>query len=208
MSRSNTPIPIAVFASGRGSGFDALVSAIKEKKLNAKIVALVCNRANAPVIQKAKDAGITPLVAWQDEKLITHLKTLGVRWLVLSGYMKILTESWILNWQERGASWSRIVNIHPSLLPAFPGIHSYQQAFDYGCKVAGVTVHLVEPKIDSGPICAQIAFDISDCQNAQDVETRGLAIEHTLYPQTLSWLLDENFNLHTQGERLHVIQKN
>ena len=86
-----------------------------------------------------------------------------------------------------------MVNIHPSLLPAFPGLNSYAQAYRYGAKVAGVTVHLVEAEVDSGPICAQEAFSIDDCQSEEEVEKRGLAVEHQLFPQVLSWVLPEKF---------------
>ena len=94
---------------------------------------------------------------------------------------------------ERG--YVRIVNIHPSLLPAFPGKNSYQRAFEHGCLVTGVTVHFVDEGLDSGWICAQESFSISDCQSATDVENKGLPIEHRLYVDTLKWVLPEMFEV-------------
>ena len=88
----------------------------------------------------------------------------------------------------------RIVNVHPSLLPSFPGVDAYRQAFEFGAKSTGVTVHLVELAVDSGPICAQESFSIADCRSVDEVEKRGLAIEHRLFPQTLSWVLAEKFD--------------
>jgi phosphoribosylglycinamide formyltransferase-1 len=89
--------------------------------------------------------------------------------------------------------YHRIVNVHPSLLPAFPGKNGYDQAWSHGVAVSGVTVHLVDPGVDEGPICAQEAFAIHDCASAREVEGRGLAVEHRLYPATLSWVLAERF---------------
>jgi phosphoribosylglycinamide formyltransferase-1 len=113
--------------------------------------------------------------------------------------MRILTP-YLIDAFRCDKGYSRMVNIHPSLLPAFPGTHAYAQAFRYGVKITGVTVHLVEPVVDSGPICAQEAFSIEDCQSEDEVEMRGLAVEHRLYPKALNWILAERFAYH--GNRI------
>jgi phosphoribosylglycinamide formyltransferase-1 len=199
------PTPIAIFASGRGSNFDAILRAVREGRLAADIVALVSDRAEAPALEKARAAGIRaihvapPANLKGDERRRAHeeaiLRVLGPlspRFLVMAGYMRVMTSTLIEAFRsERG--YSRIVNVHPSLLPAFPGVSSYEQAFNHGAHLAGVSVHLVELEVDSGPICAQEAFSIADCASVEEVERRGLAIEHRLFPQTLSWVLPEKF---------------
>jgi phosphoribosylglycinamide formyltransferase-1 len=107
---------------------------------------------------------------------------------------------------ERG--YSRIINIHPSLLPAFTGVSSYRQAFEFGVKTTGVTVHLVEAAVDSGPICAQEVFDIGDCKSVDEVERRGLAIEHRLFPETLKWVLPEAFSVEKRGPGRFSVRAN
>jgi phosphoribosylglycinamide formyltransferase 1 len=202
---------IAIFASGRGSNFEAIESAVRDGRLDAKIVAVVSDQTNAPVLEKARSKGLkviaVPLVlkdrVEHEKKILTELAGERPQFLVLAGYMRIMTPHLIENFRsEKG--YSRIVNIHPSLLPAFPGVDSYAQAFQHGTKIAGVTVHLVENQVDSGPICAQESFDISGCQSAEIVERLGLAIEHRLYPESLSWILPEKFSVTDRGGRLCV----
>ncbi|MGZ3689764.1 MAG: phosphoribosylglycinamide formyltransferase, partial [Bdellovibrionota bacterium] len=157
--------PIAIFASGRGSNFDAVQSAVQRGELDAKIVALVSDQPGAPVLAKAKSAGVPTIVvpkpsgsgdtarAAHERAILEKLAPLDPHFIVLAGYMRIMTSTLIEAFRsERGHS--RIVNVHPSILPAFPGVNAYEQAFRYGCKVAGVTVHLVEKEVDSGPILA------------------------------------------------------
>jgi len=195
--------PIAILASGRGSNFDAIYSAVRSGQLDAEIVAVLSDKADAAVLDKAKKAGLraisVPTVKGSsrqehESKILEALEPLRPRFLVLAGYMRIMTPHLIERFRsERG--YSRIVNIHPSLLPAFPGVESYAQAFHAGVKVSGVSVHFVETEVDSGPICAQEAFRIDDCRSVSEVEQRGLAVEHRLYSETLRWVLPEKFEI-------------
>jgi phosphoribosylglycinamide formyltransferase 1 len=195
--------PIAILASGRGSNFDAIWAAVHSGRLEAEVVGVLSDRLDAPVLEKAKAAGLKAICVphlkggsreEHETRMIAELEKLQPKFLVLAGYMRIMTPLLIERFRsERG--YSRIVNIHPSLLPSFPGVDAYGQAFDAGVKVAGATIHLVESEVDSGPICAQEAFPIDDCESVTDVERRGLAVEHRLYAQTLSWVLPEKFNL-------------
>jgi phosphoribosylglycinamide formyltransferase-1 len=210
---------IAVLASGRGSNFDAILAATRSRALDAEIVAVVTDRPGAPVVDKARKAGIQvfeipfPAADGQpdiqlrrqlhEQKVLAELAPLNPRFLVLAGYMRVMTPKLIEAFRSP-QGYTRIINVHPSLLPAFPGVGSYAQAFKHGAKLAGVTVHLVEHEIDSGPICAQEAFSISACASAEDVERLGLAIEHRLYVETLSWVLPEQFTFERRGERHHV----
>lgn len=195
---------IAILASGRGSNFEAIHGAVLGGGLRAEIAAVVVDRAEAPVVGLARAAGAPTLVVAGEKDRARHnqavlealasLKGVAPQFLVLAGYMRILSDELIEKFRSpRG--YARIVNVHPSLLPAFPGRDSYAQAFAHGAKVTGVTVHLVESEIDSGPICAQESFSIADCRSAAEVEARGLAVEHRLYPQALDWILAERFDV-------------
>ncbi len=207
---------IAVFASGRGSGFEAIAKAIGDGKLRAEITSLVCDVEGAAVLEKAKRVGIkTHLICpslelpagesrrtEHEQRILRAIEDESADFVVLAGYMRILGKP-ILEAFKHG-DYSRVVNVHPSLLPAFPGIDAYRQAFHHGCKVSGVSVHLVSSELDSGPICAQESFSIEGCQSAEEVEKLGLALEHRLYPQTLAWVLAENFVLEAREGRFHV----
>lgn len=209
-------VPIALFASGRGSNFDAIVAAVKAGRLNARILCVISDQADAPVLEKARTQKIP---AWSlprvpgdsreshEKKILDALRAEKEfpRFAVLAGYMRVLTENFLEPFRsDRG--YARVVNIHPSLLPAFPGRDSYAQAFRYGCKRAGVTVHLVDREVDSGPICAQESFSIESCRSVEEVERLGLALEHRLYPQTLEWVLPEKFEIEndSDGRRMRV----
>lgn len=213
--------PIVILASGRGSNFRAIVEACRAGRLDAEIRALITDQPQAGAIAIAREAGIAvEVVAWpsreahpglgveerrmlHDRVLLEVVRRLDPRFIVLAGYRRVMTRPLIEAFRsERG--YSRIINIHPSLLPAFPGLDSYGQAFRHGVKVTGVSIHLVEEVVDSGPICAQEAFSIADCREVFDVEKRGLEIEHRLYPETLSWVLPERFEVLKIQGRLHV----
>jgi phosphoribosylglycinamide formyltransferase-1 len=210
-------IPVAILASGRGSNFEAILRAVRSGGLpDTQIVALVSDQPAAPALEKARSAGVKTIVVpaqgseqrkAHDQKVVDALREAGARWVVMAGYMRIVTSTLIEAFRsERG--YSRIVNVHPSLLPAFRGLEGYAQAFRHGAKVAGVTVHLVETELDSGPICAQEAFSIEDCSSEKEVESRGLAIEHRLYPETLKWVLPEKFSIEKRPEGRLCVRPN
>lgn len=197
-------VKAALLASGRGTNFQALMEATRADQLSVEWVALVCDRPNAPVIEKAKLSGIEVKMVLQesrihqDEKILEALRPYQPQFLVMAGYTRIVTAK-LLEAFRSPRGYTRVTNIHPSLLPAFPGLHSYEKAYDYGAKWAGVTVHCVEEQVDSGPILAQEVFDISKCESASEVEKLGLAVEHRLYSQTLKWFFEEKFELSHRG---------
>jgi len=194
---------IAVLASGRGSNFEAIAKAVQSGALKAEIVLVGSDKNDALVLEKAKSFGIEALVQKDQSLLCQTLQSKHVDYVVLAGFMRILGANFIEAFRDpRG--FARIVNIHPSLLPAFPGLDSYKQAFTHGVKAAGVTVHFVDAGVDTGPICAQKSFSIVDCESVEEVERLGLAIEHELYPQTLNWILHNQFEISERGGRLHV----
>ena len=209
---------IVVFASGRGTGFDSIQRAVASGTLKTQITSVVCDQPGAGVLSKAKAANIATHLVQTD----VALEPVGVRrrahedaiirsielekpdWIVLAGYMRIFTPHFIKAFAS-GKGYSRIVNVHPSLLPSFSGVDGYAQAFQYGCKITGVSVHLVDDSLDGGPLLAQEAFSIDGCKSVDEVERRGLEIEHRLYPETLEWVLAEEFEL---SERRVCVRKN
>lgn len=202
MALGRTP-RIAVLASGRGSNFLAIARAISDKKLTAEIVLVASDRAQASVLEKAHQQGLPTLIEKDQKKLKAALLEAKVDLVVLAGYMRILTPEFIAGFSDpRG--FSRIINIHPSLLPAYPGLESYKRAFEDQAKTTGVTVHFVDTGVDTGPICAQREFTIADCASVEDVEARGLKVEHELYPETLQWVLQNKFEIVEKGGKLHV----
>lgn len=194
---------IAVLASGRGSNFSAIAKAVGENRLAAEIVLVGSDRGDALVLEKARDLGLKTLVEKDQGRMAAALRELQVDYVVLAGFMRILKKEFISAfYDDRG--FSRIVNIHPSLLPELPGLDSYRRAFEQKLSKTGVTVHFVDAGVDTGPICAQESFSIADCASVEEVEKRGLAIEHALYPQTLRWILANEFEILQQGEKLYV----
>lgn len=181
---------IAVFASGSGSNFEAIAQACQSGELLAEIVVVITDRPAAYVVERAKEMNI-PVAAYEakafrskeafEEAIVERLTDDGVEWLVLAGYMRLIGPT-LLN-----AFPSRIVNIHPSLLPAFPGKDAIGQAIAHGVKVTGVTVHLVDEGMDTGPILAQQAVAVVH----NDLEKTAQSIhevEHVLYKETLQQL--------------------
>ena len=189
---------IAILASGRGSNAMAIIRAIRKGELRAELTAVISDNREASVLEKVREQGLKAIALTatnskaREAELVRLLQQFQADWVVLAGYRKILSSQVIEQFRD-SRGYSRIVNIHPSLLPAFPGLGSYQKAFDSGVKVTGVTVHLVEPEVDAGPVVAQESFQITDGDTVLTVEKKGLAIEHRLYALTLNEILKEEF---------------
>jgi len=184
-----TKISVAVLASGRGSNFKAIHEAIVAGRCNAVIKVLITNKPDAPVIGMAKEYGIPVEIVERkkfksreelDDRIKALLDKYEVGLVVLAGYMLVLKSKNLLE-----AYKNRIINVHPALLPSFPGEDAQKQAFDYGVKISGVTIHLVDESLDAGPILYQEAVDISDCRTAEDVSYKLLKIEHTAYAKVI-----------------------
>ncbi|WP_232055774.1 phosphoribosylglycinamide formyltransferase [Paenibacillus alvei] len=184
---------MAVFASGSGSNFQALVDAAAcGQRLKADIALLVCDKPQARVIERAKQAGVQTAI-FEPKKYASHeeyeqdvlrlLHKQRIDLVVLAGYMRLVTPVLLRAYE------GRMVNIHPSLLPAFPGMHAVRQALDYGVKVTGVTVHLVDEGMDTGPILAQQVVAILPNDTEDTLSARIQQAEHELYPQVVQNLL-------------------
>ncbi|HJF31100.1 MAG TPA: phosphoribosylglycinamide formyltransferase [Sporosarcina psychrophila] len=189
----NQKVKIAVFASGSGSNFAAIEQACSAGELNAEIVLMVTNKPEAFVVERAEKSSI-PVAAFRpkdfetkdayEDAILRSLQDAGVEWLVLAGYMRLVGPILL------SAFPSRIVNIHPSLLPSFPGKDAIGQAVAHGVKVTGVTVHLVDEGMDTGQILAQHAVRVVDGDPDKTAEAIH-AVEHGLYKDTLNKLFSQ-----------------
>lgn len=174
-------IKIAVLASGRGSNFQSIIDGIKEGDIDGQIVLLLSDKRDAYALERAKQNGIPTQVISRSEcasrgemnhKIKEALDSYSPDLVVLAGYMRIITDELLIPYRNR------IINIHPALLPSFPGLDGQKQAFEYGVKVSGCTVHFVDGGCDTGPIIEQTCVDIRDCKSADDVCEKILPFEH------------------------------
>lgn len=184
---------LAVFASGEGTNFEAIATACSTGVLQAEVALMVCDKPGAKVVERAAGHGIESFVfspkeypskAGYEREIVRRLNRAGVELVCLAGYMRILGDELL------GAYGGRIVNVHPSLLPAFRGAHAIEQALEYGVKVFGVTIHYVDATLDGGRIIAQRAFSYEGT-NAAELETMVHAIEYPLYIETIGKLLEQ-----------------
>jgi phosphoribosylglycinamide formyltransferase-1 len=182
-------VQIAVLASGRGSNFKAIADAIAAGRCDARIKVLITNNSAAPAIQIAQSAKIPVEIVERknfktrdemDDAILAILRRHGAELAVLAGYMLLLKGKPLLE-----AYRNRIINIHPALLPSFPGATAQKDAFDYGVKVSGVTIHLVDETLDGGAIIYQETVDISDCRSAEEVAAKILKAEHSAYAKVV-----------------------
>jgi len=196
---------IAVFASGNGSNFSAIAKARKSGKIKGDLALLVCDNPQAGVIRRAKRAGTRiALVQRKDfiskkdfeEKIIGLLKENNIGLIVLAGYMRILSPEFVEAYR------GRIINIHPSLLPSFKGGHGIRDAFGYGAKVTGVTVHFVDAETDNGPIILQAPVKIEENDTPGSLEARIHKLEHKLYPQAIELFLEGKLKI--SGRKVRV----
>ncbi|UUX35026.1 phosphoribosylglycinamide formyltransferase [Fundicoccus culcitae] len=185
---------IALFASGTGSNVQALITAVEEGRLDATLVCLVCDNPQAAVIDKAQQAQIPTLVlppsacphrqAWE-EHILAFLQAHQTDLIVLAGFMRIIGDTLLEAYPKR------IINIHPSLLPEFPGRHGIQDAYEAGVAQTGVTIHFVDAGIDTGEIIAQESLAIPQEATLAELEAAIHAIEHRLYPAALQTLIEK-----------------
>lgn len=182
---------LAVFASGSGTNFEAIAQACADGVIDAEVALMVCDVPSAAVIARAERFGIRKFVfspkqysckADYEKEIVDKMDALGIDLVCLAGYMRIVGETLLKAYE------GRIINIHPSLLPAFKGAHAVEQAVEYGVKVYGITIHYVNSDLDGGRIIAQKAFEY-DGSDAEEVHRIGRKIEHELYIKTINQLL-------------------
>jgi phosphoribosylglycinamide formyltransferase 1 len=184
---------IVILISGRGSNMEAIVRACASEGWDARIAAVVSNRPDAAGLAFAKERGIAAVVVDHkayatrdafDAELAAAIERFSPDVVVLAGFMRLLTSAFIQRFRRR------IVNIHPSLLPAFTGLHTHRRAIDAGCKLAGATVHFVTEELDSGPIVAQAVVPVLPGDTEATLSARVLSREHQMYPRAVRWIVD------------------
>jgi phosphoribosylglycinamide formyltransferase 1 len=194
---------IAVLLSGRGSNFEALAENISAGKIpRAEIAIVISNKPDAQGLERAKSRGIpTRMIPSKglereayDRLVVATLQEQQVELICLAGYMRLLSAYFVAAFPQR------IINIHPSLLPSFPGLESQKQALEYGVKLAGCTVHFVDENLDAGPIILQSAVPVLDSDNEQTLSERILREEHRIYSQAVEIILEGKYKI--EGRRV------
>jgi len=200
--------PIGVLVSGRGSNLEAILSHIKEGKLDAEVVAVISDREDAKALKVAENYGVdtyyipclekkTVLVGEAEKKYIELFKGKGVKLIVLAGFMRIIKKDFL------DAFKGRIMNIHPALLPSFKGLEGQKQALEYGAKVSGCTVHFVNEGIDVGPIILQEVVPVHDNDSVDSLSQRILMHEHEIYSKAIQLFVEGR--LKVEGRRVKVL---
>lgn len=180
---------VAVFASGSGSNFDSIAKHVQQGQLNIELACLVCNKPDAFVLQRAEAFDVpTVLLNHQDypnreahdRAIIEAIKAFGVEWIIMAGWMRIVSPLLIEAFE------GRVLNIHPSLLPSFKGLRAVEQAWQAGVKITGCTVHFVVPEMDAGPIVGQAAVPVLEDDTLETLQHRIHSQEHLLYPRAIA----------------------
>lgn len=201
------PLRVAVLASGRGSNLQAIIDSIEKGTLDAMLAVVISNKAEAQALDRGRAHGIpavfldpkaAPGREEYDRLILEQLRRHGVELVALAGYMKIVS-SVLLD-----AYPTRIMNIHPSLLPAFPGLAAQRQALEWGAKVSGCTVHFVTEGIDAGPIIRQAAVPILEGDTEATLAARILIEEHRIYPQAIQLFAEERLTVEGRRVRIRV----
>jgi phosphoribosylglycinamide formyltransferase-1 len=188
---------IGILLSGRGSNFEAIADSIKAGRLNADIAVVISNRAEAPGLDSAKRRGLNAVLIpskgrvreEHDAEIVKALKQAQVDLVCLAGYMRLLSADFVRAFRDR------IINIHPSLLPAFPGVDAQKQALAYGVKVSGCTVHFVDEHLDHGPIILQKTVPVLQTDDEHSLSARILEQEHIAYSEAIAKLLPGEFEI-------------
>jgi phosphoribosylglycinamide formyltransferase-1 len=200
MSRSGRTLGVLI--SGRGTNLQAILDAIREGKLDARVGVVISNKANAQGLERAKEFGAPTAVIDHkafdsreafDRRVLEELNKHEVDVVCPAGFMRLLSPVLVR------AFPNRILNIHPALLPSFPGLHGQRQALEYGVKISGATVHIVDEELDHGPILLQAAVPIVGSDTEESLSARILEQEHRLYPEAIAMLLDGKFRF--EGRR-------
>jgi len=199
------PLRLGVLASGRGSNLQAILDAIDAGRCPARVAVVVSDRKDAGALDRARRAGLPavhvdplshPDRSAFDEAVTAVLAEHGVELVCLAGYMRLLSKEFIAAWRNR------ILNVHPALLPAFPGLHAQRQALDHGARVSGATIHFVDEGVDTGPIVLQAAVAVGEDDTEATLAARILTEEHRLYPEAIR--LYAEGRLAIEGRRVRI----
>ena len=196
---------IGVLISGRGSNMESIVSAAEEGRIPAVVAVVVSNEPAAPGIARAQGRGVETVVLdhraasreEQDRRIVSVLEERRVDLVCLAGYMKLLTAVFL------DAYPGRILNVHPALLPAFPGLNVQKKALEYGVRFSGATVHFVDPGVDTGPIILQAAVPVEQDDTPQSLSDRILKEEHRIYPEAVRLFFEDRLRI--EGRRVRIL---
>jgi phosphoribosylglycinamide formyltransferase 1 len=197
---------IVILISGRGSNMLAIAQACRDERWPARIEAVIANAADAAGLDAARRLGITSQCVPHagrvrredfDDALAAAIDSHRPDLVLMAGFMRILGHTFVQRYH------GRMLNIHPSLLPAFPGLHTHRRAIEAGCRIAGATVHFVTPMLDHGPIIAQAAVPVRPDDDEQSLAARVLQAEHHLYPQAVRWFVHDRLRL--DGDRVQQL---
>ena len=189
---------IGILISGRGSNMMSIVAACGTGTIPGEVALVVSNRADAAGIQWAEEHGLATAILSHkdftnredhDRAIVGRLVEVGVEWVCLAGYMRLLSQPFI------EAFPNRILNIHPALLPSFPGLHAQKQAFEYGVKTTGCTVHFIDSGVDTGPIVLQESVSVMEDDDEESMSKRILAVEHKIYSQAIRLFFENRLKL-------------
>lgn len=207
MSESQNPLKIGVLISGSGSNLQAIIDRIAQGSLNAEIVLVISSRPDAYGLERAAKAGISTIAlnrevfkdaAAANQQIADALKDAGAEYVIMAGYMRKLTN------EVLDAYPDKVVNLHPALLPSFKGAHAIEDAFNYGVKVTGITVHFANEDYDKGPIIAQCAVEVREDDTLDSLEARIHEAEHALYPEVISWLAAGRVQIDEETRTVHI----
>ena len=196
---------IVILISGRGSNMEALLDAVSRGELPVRVAAVVSNRPDAKGLETASSRGVATAIVDHktfagreafDAALAGCIDSFAPDLVVLAGFMRILTEGFVRRYE------GRLVNIHPSLLPAFPGLHTHQRALEEGVRIHGCTVHFVTPALDHGPVIVQAAVPVCDGDDEAALAARVLQQEHVVYPLAVRWFAEGRLSLENGRVRL------
>jgi len=201
-------LPLAVLASGRGSNLGAILDACRADDFPARVALVVSDRESAAALERARGEGVDAVFldpkgygdrAAYDDALVATLERYRPGLVCLAGFMRLLGSAFVKAWA------GRLMNIHPSLLPAFPGLHPHRQALDYGVKVSGATVHFVDDGVDSGPVILQASVPVRADDTEDSLSARVLVEEHRLYPEAIRLFAEGRLAI--TGRRVHVKER-
>lgn len=193
---------LVVLLSGSGSNLQAFIDAQQNQSLDADLVAVISNKEQAYGLVRAQEAGIATAAINHkdfasrelfDQALAAKIQTYQPDLIILAGFMRILTPEFVAQFK------GRLLNIHPSLLPKYPGLHTHQRAIDAGDNQAGASVHFVTEELDGGPVILQAKVDVSACDNADELAARVLIQEHKIYPIVAQWFLSQRLKLEAEA---------
>ncbi len=197
----------AVFVSGNGSNLQAIIDAVKAGEIKAELALVFSNRRKALGLKRAEEAGIKTLFLDRkhygtpqsyDRDIVIHLKKEGIDFIVLAGYMKLLSAWFVKQYPNQ------IINVHPSLLPSFKGMNGIKDAFTYGVKQTGVTIHFVSAKMDQGPIIIQEAFKVTEKETLESLAEHIHKVEHKIFPKAIALFVDGR--LKVKGRKVEILK--